>query len=210
MARNLDPKCKQCRRLSEKLFLKGERCFSPKCAMVKRNYPPGMHGPKGTQRLSSFGKQFKEKQKTVKAYRLLEKQFTIYYQKAKQMKGDSGENLIRLLEMRLDNVIYRLGLASSRDSARQLIGHGHIQVNGKKVDIPSYQVRVGEIINAESKYAARKPFQEAIKKINKKNIPAWLTYIDEGEAKAKVTAPASIADLRESVDAAMIVEYYSR
>jgi small subunit ribosomal protein S4 len=210
MARNLDPKCKQCRRLGEKLFLKGERCFSPKCAMVKRNYPPGAHGPKGSQRLSAFARQFREKQKTVKSYRLLEKQFIIYYAKAKQMAGDSGENLMRLLEMRLDNVVYRLKMAASRDAARQLIRHGHIQVNGKKVDIPSYQVKVQDTIAVASAYASKKPWQEAMKKINKKDIPSWLTYLDEKTATAKITALATIKDLKESVDAATIVEYYSR
>lgn len=210
MARNLDPKCKQCRRLGEKLFLKGERCFTPKCAMVKRNYPPGMHGPKGSSRISPFGQQLKEKQKAIKSYRLLEKAFGNYFRKAKQMKGDTGENLVRLLEIRLDNVLYTLGLASSRDAARQIINHGHVLVNNKKVDIPSFQVKVNDLLGIRPSYLANKNFEETLKKINKKNIPTWLALIDEKNVQAKVLSLPTSADIKQGINASMIVEYYSR
>lgn len=210
MARNLDPKCKQCRRLSEKLFLKGERCFTPKCAMIKRNYPPGMHGPKGSKRVSQFGQQLMEKQKTIKSYRLLETAFSNYFAKAKQMKGDTGENLIRLLELRLDNVIYKLGLASSRDAARQIISHGEVLVNNKKVDIPSFQVKANDQISIKDSFLQRKNFQETLKKINTNNLPAWLAFTDEKNAQAKILALPTSVDVKQGINASMIVEYYSR
>lgn len=210
MGRNLDPKCKQCRRAGEKLFLKGERCFTSKCAMVKRNYPPGIHGPKGTSRLSEYGKQLKEKQKLIKTYRLQEKQFSNYFRKAKQMKGQTGENLMRLLEVRLDNIIYRLGLVKSRDKARQIVNHGHVIVNDNKVDIPSYQIKVGEIIQIRDKSLQKKSFKEIIKKINKKDLPSWLSYLDEKQIKAKMIKLPPIEEITTGIDTAMIVEFYSR
>ena len=147
MGRDLDPKCKQCRRLGEKLMLKGERCFSSRCAMVKRNYPPGFHGVKGSKhRHSDYSLQLAEKQKAKKQYHLLEKQFKLTFEKASKQPDNTGENLLRLLEMRLDNAVYRLGFASSRSQARQLVNHGHIQVNNRKVNIPSCQIKVGDII----------------------------------------------------------------
>jgi len=210
MARNLDPKCKQCRRVGEKLFLKGERCFSSKCAMVKSNYPPGAHGPKGTSRLSEFGLQLREKQKLIKTYRLLEKQFRNYFVKAKKMKGQTGENLLRLLEIRLDNAIYRLGLVKSRDKARQIINHGHVVVNDKKVDIPSYQLKVGDTISIKPVSLQKKFFKEIIKKVNKKELPSWLSYLDEKKLKVKVTSLPTQDEMSTGIDTAMIVEFYSR
>jgi len=150
MGRNLDAKCKQCRRIGEKLFLKGERCDSPKCAMVKRNYPPGFHGQKGKKRQSDYGLQLAEKQKAKKQYNLLEKQFKLTFSKAQKQTGDAGENLLKLLETRLDNVVFRLGIATSRTQARQFVGHGHIRVNDKKVDIPSFQVKQGDVVRVKS------------------------------------------------------------
>ena len=132
MGRNIDNKCKQCRRVGEKLFLKGERCFSPKCAMVKRNYVPGFHGPKGRKRLSDYGTQLAEKQKAKKYYGLSEKQFHLTFDKAFKKQGDAGKNFLKALESRLDNVIFRLGFAKSRAQARQLVNHGHFTVNEKK------------------------------------------------------------------------------
>lgn len=210
MARNLDPKCKQCRRLGEKLFLKGDRCFSPKCAIVKRNYPPGMHGPKGTQRLSEYGQQLKEKQKALKVYRLMERQLHGYYLKAKQMKGDTGESFMRLLESRLDNVVYRLGLLSSRDAARQAVSHGAIIVDGKKVDIPSYQVKVGQSVSIKPEQLEREGFKEVIKKINAKDLPAWLAFTDDKKLQAQIVGVPQGEELKQNIDAAMVVEYYSR
>jgi len=211
MARNIDPKCKQCRRVNEKLFLKGERCFSSKCAMVKRNYPPGHHGSKGSQRLSEYGTQLREKQKALKSYRLLEKQFHNYFVKAKNTKeGTTGNNLLILLESRLDNVIFRLGMVKSRDRARQIVNHGHILVNGRKIDIPSYQVKVNDELSVKSSTMSKKSYQEMAKKINKKEIPSWLSYIDEKQLKAKVLSVPKKDDLPDGFDMASIVEFYSR
>jgi small subunit ribosomal protein S4 len=210
MARNLDPKCKQCRRLGEKLFLKGERCFSPKCAMVKRNYPPGQHGPKGTQRISQFGLQLREKQKAVKNYRILENQFSRYFKSAKRLKGDTGENLIKLLEMRLDNIIFRLKFASSRDMARQLVNHGNVRVNNKKVDVPSHTLKVNDTISIDERYSKTSHFQETLKKITTKDIPKWLMFTDEQKGIAKVVSEPASVDTKQNVDPSLIVEYYSR
>lgn len=210
MGRNLDPKCKQCRRVGEKLFLKGERCFTSKCSMIKRNYPPGVHGPKGTKRLSEYGRQLKEKQKLIKTYRLQEKQFSNYFKKAKKMTGQTGENLLKLLEMRLDNILYQLKIFKSRDKARQIINHGHLIVNNKKVDIPSYQIKIGDIINIKPKSLENKFFKEILKKINKKELPSWLAYINEKELKIKVTNLPTQEEISTGIDVAMIVEYYSR
>jgi len=210
MGRNLDPKCKQCRRLGEKLFLKGERCFTSKCAMVKRNYPPGIHGPKRAPRLSEYGKQLKEKQKLIRTYRLQEKQFSNYFRKAKLMKGQTGDNLMQLLETRLDNIIYRLGLVKSRDQARQIVNHGHVMVNEKVVDIPSYKIKVGDTVQIKAKSLQKKFFKEIIKKINKKDLPSWLSYLDEKQIKAKIIMLPPFEEITTGIDIAMIVEFYSR
>lgn len=211
MARNLNPKCKQCRRVGEKLFLKGERCFSSKCAMIKRNYAPGHHGVKRAQRLSEFGQQLKEKQKVLKSYRLLEKQFSNYFLKAKNTKeGTTGDNLLIILESRLDNTIFKLGLVKSRDRARQMVNHGHILINGRKVDIPSYQIKINDEISVKTSLLTRKSYQEIIKKINKKDIPSWLSYINEKELKAKVLSLPTKDNLPSEFDMSAVVEYYSK
>ncbi|MFA6098465.1 MAG: 30S ribosomal protein S4 [Patescibacteria group bacterium] len=210
MAKNLNSKCKQCRRIGEKLFLKGERCFTPKCAMIKRNYPPGMHGVKGSSRLSEYGMQLREKQRAAKTYHILEKQFSNYYKKAKQLKGETSDNFLRLLELRLDNVIYRLGLTKSRSIASQLISHGHIFVNGKKLDISSYQTRVGDIITLKPLSKKKVFFEELVKKINKKDLPKWLIYVDDKELQAKVISQPAKEDLPGDINAPIIIEYYSR
>src|SRR5919198_3334457 len=145
MARDTGPQCKQCRREGQKLFLKGERCLTEKCGVERRSYPPGEHG-RGRVRQSEYRQQLREKQKARRYYQLLEKQFRGYYQKASRQPGVTGENLLRLLEQRLDNVLVRLGFAASRRQARQLVGHGHWLVNGRRVDIASYQVREGDVI----------------------------------------------------------------
>src|SRR5438045_180322 len=145
MARDTSPQCKQCRREGQKLFLKGQRCFTDKCGVERRSYPPGEHG-RGRMRQSEYRQQLREKQKTRRYYQVLEKQFRSYYDKASRQPGVTGENLLRLLESRLDNVLVRLGFAASRRQARQFVRHGHWTVNGRRVDIPSYQVREGEVI----------------------------------------------------------------
>lgn len=210
MARNIDSKCKQCRREGTKLFLKGDRCTSPSCALLKRNYVPGMHGPtqKGS-RLSSYGKQLREKQKAKKTYRLLEKQFRSYYDKAVQKSGDTAENFTQLLETRLDNVVYRLGLAVSRDLARQLIGHGHILVNDKKVTIPSYQVKVGQTVSFK-KISADKPFiKDRLGKFKKTQAPAWLN-LDAEKLCGQVVALPKKEDVASPFELTLIIESYSR
>jgi len=146
LARNLDPKCRQCRREGEKLFLKGEKCFTDKCAIEKRNFPPGQHGQRRNQRLSDYGVQLREKQKLRRIYGVLEAQFRSYYAEADRQKGITGENLLQLLECRLDNVAYRMGIGASRTEARQIVRHNSILVTGKRVNIPSYQVKPGDTI----------------------------------------------------------------
>lgn len=210
MARNLEAKCKQCRRAGEKLFLKGERCFSAKCAIVKRNYPPGAHGAKGKRRPTDYGLQLAEKQKAKKIYSLLEKQFKITFEKAKNKKGNAGENFIRLLEMRLDNVVYRLGLATSHDWARQLISHGHIMVNGKKVTIPSCQLKGGDIIKIKEGSKKSKQFIRLEAAFKNAKIPGWLN-LDVKELTAKVLHAPTSDDLKIiNFNPQIIVEFYSR
>jgi len=147
LARNLDPKCRQCRREGEKLFLKGEKCFTDKCAIEKRNYPPGQHGQRRASRLSDYGVQLREKQKLRRMYGVLEKQFRGYYAEADRRKGITGENLLQLLESRLDNVVYKMGLGASRTESRQIVKHNAILVNGKRVNIPSFQVSPGDEVS---------------------------------------------------------------
>ena len=151
MARYIGPVCRLCRREGVKLFLKGERCYTPKCALEKKNYAPGQHGQQQRRKLSNYGVQLREKQKLRRIYGLNEQQFLNYFTKAASQKGATGENFLVLLERRLDNVIFRLGLASSRSAARQIVRHGHVTVDGQKVNIPSYQVRVGQVVSLKDK-----------------------------------------------------------
>ena len=210
MARDLSPKCRQCRREGSKLFLKGEKCFASSCPMIKRNYPPGVHGPsKKISRLSGYGKQLREKQAAKRSYRLLEKQFRNYYIKASQKAGDTSENFIQLLEIRLDNIVYRLGLADSRDSARQLITHGHFTVNDKKVSIPSYQVKVGQIIGYNKKSLESPTIKERLSKLAKVQVPGWLSLEPE-EAKGQMVSVPKKDELNLPFDLTLIIEYYSR
>ncbi len=209
MARNLDPKCKQCRRVGEKLFLKGERCFTPKCPIVKRNYPPGQHGVKGKSRLSGYGIQLQEKQKVKRMYRLLENQFANYFQKASQKKGNTGELFLRSLEQRLDNVVFRLGLASSRDLARQLVGHGHITVDGERVTIPSYRARLGQVVAVAPTSADANVFAAIKKGSVQQRVPGWLTF-EPKKLEGKIAREPSEQELNQGIQVQLIVEYYSR
>lgn len=212
MGKNLDPKCKQCRRIGEKLMLKGERCFSPKCAMVKKSYIPGFHGPKSRRmmRKSDYGVQLNEKQKARKQYGLLEKQFKLTFDKASKKSGDTGENLLKLLEQRLDNVIFRLGFASSRSEARQLINHGHFEINNKKVNIPSYQVKAGDEIEIRKKSKTQgKKFKNLAEMIKKVEVPGWLN-LDKKELSAKVLHEPRGKDIVFNINTQMIVEFYSK
>ncbi|MBI4812138.1 30S ribosomal protein S4 [Candidatus Falkowbacteria bacterium] len=212
MGRNLDPKCKQCRRAGEKLFLKGERCYSPKCAIVKRNYPPGVHGVKGGQRKSDYGLQLQEKQKVKKQYNLLEKQFKLTFTRAEKQPGNVGENFFKLLETRLDNAVYRAGFAKSREQARQLISHGHFTINNKKVNIPSYQLKIGDIVKIKESGKRSKHFRDLIEsfKLRKIEAPGWLS-VDIKELAVKVSYSPNQKDIKNiNINPQMIVEFYSR
>lgn len=211
MGKNLDPKCKQCRRVGEKLMLKGERCNSPKCAMVKRNYPPGIHGPRvgRRQKISEYGMQLTEKQKARKQYTLMERQFRLIFEKAQKGSGDTGTNLLVLLETRLDNAVYRAGFASSRHQARQLVNHGHFLVNDKKVNIPSYQVKEGEVIKIKDKAKRSKHFKNIKEKLKQVETPGWLS-LDPEEAAVKVLHEPKEEDLEKTnLNTQMIIEHYS-
>ena len=174
MARNLDPKCKQCRREGEKLFLKGEKCFTDKCGIEKRSYPPGQHGQRRGGRLSDYGVQLREKQKLRKIYGILEKQFRSYYAEADRLKGVTGENLLQLLESRLDNVVYRMGIGVSRSESRQLVRHNSITVNGNRVNIPSYQVKPGDQVAVAEASKNQLRVKAASEAAEERGFPEWV------------------------------------
>ncbi|GAA0177901.1 30S ribosomal protein S4 [Clostridium sediminicola] len=206
MARYTGPVCRLCRREGMKLFLKGDRCYTDKCAYSKRSYAPGEHG-QSRKKMSNYGIQLREKQKARRVYGILEKQFRKYYDKADHMKGITGENLLMLLEMRLDNVVYRLGFGASRTEARQLVTHGHFTVNGKKVDIPSYKVSVNDVISVREKSRSFEKFKVFAE--NPKTLPAWL----QGEVanfEGTVVAQPQRSDIDVPVNETLIVELYSK
>jgi small subunit ribosomal protein S4 len=206
MARDTGPQCKQCRREGMKLFLKGERCLTDKCAVERRPYPPGEHG-RGRVRQSEYRQQLREKQRARRYYQLLERQFRNYYQKASRQPGVTGENLLRLLERRLDNVLVRLGFAASRRQARQLIGHGHFQVNGRRVDIPSYQVRPGEVISVKEGSRGAAVIRDATELTA--TVPPWL-QADHDSLTAKVLRLPERDEISAPVQEQLIVELYSK
>jgi len=206
MARDLDPKCKQCRREGIKLFLKGERCLTEKCAIERRSYPPGEHG-RGRIKQSEYLLQLREKQKARRFYGILEKQFRIYYDKAARQSGITGEVLLRMLERRLDNVVYRLGFAASRAQARQIIRHGHFHVNGRRVNIPSYQVRVGDIVALRQGSPVEQVVRDATDLTA--SVPAWL-QADHDNLAAKVLKFPERAEIDAPVQEQLIVELYSK
>lgn len=207
MARYTGPSCRLCRREGEKLYLKGDRCYTDKCAVGKRNFAPGQHGT-SRKKLSNYGLQLREKQKAKRFYGLLESQFRKYFEMADRKKGITGENLLSILESRLDNVVYRMGLATSRKEARQLVTHGHFTINGKKVDIPSYLVSVGEVIAVKEKSRASNKFK-AIAEGFKGNAPQWLT-VDAEKLEGKVVAVPSRDDIDLPIAENLIVELYSK
>jgi small subunit ribosomal protein S4 len=206
MARDTSPQCKQCRREGQKLFLKGERCFTDKCGVERRSYPPGEHG-RGRMRQSEYRVQLREKQKTRRYYQVLEKQFRSYYDKASRQEGVTGENLLRLLESRLDNVLVRLGFAASRRQARQLVRHGHWMVNARRVDIPSYQVRPEDIISIKPSSAAKDTVRQATELVS--TVPAWL-QADHDSLTAKVLRYPERSEISAPVQEQLIVELYSK
>ena len=209
MARNTDPKCRQCRREGEKLFLKGEKCFTDKCAIEKRNYPPGQHGQKRGTRLSDYGVQLREKQKIRRIYGVLESQFRDYYAEADRRKGVTGENLLQLLECRLDNVTYRMGLGSSRTEARQIVRHNSILVNGKRVNIPSYQVKPGDVIEVAERAKQQLRVKGAIEAAEQRGFPEWLE-VDVKGLKGTFKAKPQRDELPSTINENLVVELYSK
>ncbi|HEY0142057.1 MAG TPA: 30S ribosomal protein S4 [Thermoanaerobaculia bacterium] len=208
MARYSDPVCRLCRREGMKLFLKGDRCFKDKCAIERRNYAPGQHGRRRSKVLG-YGVQLREKQKVKRIYGLLEKQFRLYFQRAERKTGITGENLLRQLELRLDNVVYSLGFAASRPQARQLVRHGHIEVNGKKINVPSYQARKGDTIQVREKSRKNDQIRQAVETAAGRGVPAWLQL--EPEAfRGTVTDLPKREDIRLPIQEQLIVELYSK
>ena len=208
MARYTGAVCRLCRREGQKLFLKGQRCYSDKCSIGRRAYAPGQHG-QGRKKLSEYGLQLREKQKVKRFYGVLESQFAKYFEMANKKKGVTGENLLQILESRLDNVIYRLGFGMSRAESRQLVMHGHFEVNGHKVDIPSYLVKEGDVITLKET-SRNLPKIKAILEANEgKNIPKWLD-LDAKTMQAKVVTLSSREDIDVDIKEHLIVELYSK
>ncbi len=208
MARYTDASCKLCRREGQKLFLKGERCYTNKCAVGRRPYAPGQHGQQ-KKKLSEYGIQLREKQKAKRFYGILESQFRKYFEMANRKKGITGENLLQLLESRLDNVVYRLGFGSTRAEARQLVTHGHFEINGKRLNIPSYIVKVGDTINVSEKGKKSVRFKEILDITGSKVVPKWLE-VDQENLKGKVVALPAREDIDLNVQEHLIVELYSK
>ena len=204
MARYTDASCRLCRREGEKLFLKGQRCYTGKCAIARRSFAPGQHG-QSRKKVSEYGTQLREKQKTKRFYGVLEKQFRKTYERAEHMRGKTGENLLQLLETRMDNIVYRMGFAQSRSEARQLVTHGHFTVNGRKMNIPSATLRVGDVVEVRETSRKSVKFQE----IEKRNLPAWLTFDPEALKGTVVQIPAR-EDVDIEVNETLIVELYSK
>ncbi len=214
MGRYTGPVCRLCRREGMKLYLKGERCLGPKCPIVKRqpnrNYPPGQHGHKRTRRPSEYALQLREKQRLKRLYGILERQFRRHFEEAERRPGLTGENLLQILERRLDNVVYRLGFADSRRQARQLVTHGHFLVNGRKTDIPSYLVRPGDIIAVRPQSREREYFKVVQETAQSKPVPAWLTRDLETMSGRVVSLPAADQIDIPAINTQLVVEYYSR
>jgi small subunit ribosomal protein S4 len=212
MARYIGPVCKLCRREGEKLFLKGQRCFTPKCAFERRSYPPGEHGRDSQfrrRRVSDYSRQLREKQKTRRIYGVTERQFRRYYRTAVQQRGLTGVNLLRMLERRLDNVVYRLGMAESRQQARLLVTHGHFNVNGRRTDIPSMLVETGDLIEVREGSQKRPYFKEVGDVAEAKTVPVWLER-DLKDLSGKISKMPERADIDANLNEQLIVEYYSR
>jgi small subunit ribosomal protein S4 len=210
LARYRDAKCRLCRREGSKLFLKGDRCFRDSCAVEKRNFPPGQHGHDHRPKIVGYGVQLREKQKVKRIYRVLENQFANYFAKAEKGKGITGEALLLSLERRLDNVVCRLGFAPSRDQARQLVSHGHILVNGKRVDIPSAQIKAGDTITLRERTRKNQQVLDSIGTVGGRGgIPTWLQLDAEG-LKGTVVALPKRDDVQMPIDEQLIVELYSK
>jgi len=208
LARYTGPVCRQCRRETIKLFLKGDRCFTEKCAVERRTYAPGQHG-QSRAKISDYGVQLREKQKVRRIYGILEKQFRGYYVRAARMKGVTGENLLQLLERRLDNVTFRLGFGASRRESRMMVTHGHFLVNGRAVNVPSFIVKPNDVIELREKSKGLPRFQELAGAMDRKGLPGWLE-LDKPNMKAKVTQLPSREDIALPINESLIVELYSK
>jgi small subunit ribosomal protein S4 len=208
VARNTGPLCKQCRREGIKLFLKGERCFSDKCAFDRRPYAPGQHGQR-RGKASEYARHLREKQKVRRIYGILEKQFSLYFEKADQTKGVTGENLISLLERRIDNVVFRMGFANTRRAGRQLVRHNHVLVNGKRVNIPSYLIKAGDEVSVRERSRKISTIQEALEARERHGWSTWLE-VDPKAFKGTFKEVPSLEELQLPVEPQLIVEFYSR
>jgi small subunit ribosomal protein S4 len=209
VARNLDPKCRQCRREGEKLFLKGEKCFTDKCSIERRAYAPGQHGQKSGQRLSGYGQQLREKQKIRRIYGVLERQFRKVFAVAEGRKGQTGENLLQLLEGRLDTVAYRMGFGASRSEARQVVRHNGILVNGQRVNIPSYSVRPGDTVQLSEGAKIHLRTKAAMEAAESRGFPEWIE-VDVKAAKGVFKSYPARQELPPSINEGLVVELYSR
>jgi small subunit ribosomal protein S4 len=192
-----------------KLFLKGERCYTEKCAIEKRNFPPGQHGKTRKAKLAGYGVQLREKQKVKRIYGVLEDQFRRYFETAERQRGITGETLLQLLERRLDNVAYRMGLATSRPQARQLVRHGHLQVNGRKVDIPSYSIRVGDVVSVRASSQKDVGVQHALEEVKGRGVPEWLSF-DAEKMSGRIVSLPTREQINLPVQEQLIVELYSK
>ncbi len=211
MARYIGSVCRLCRREGMKLFLKGDRCFTEKCAIEKRNYAPGQHGKGGRvkSKLQGYGLQLREKQKTKRLYGMLEGQFALTFDRASQEKGVVGETLLSKLERRLDNVVYRLGFGSSRAQARQLVRHGHVRINEKKLNVPSFQVRVGDLVSLAPRASKNALVQASVEAVKSRGVPKWLE-LDSANTKGKVLSLPARDDVNFPIQEQLIVELYSK
>jgi len=209
VARNLDAKCRQCRREGDKLFLKGEKCFTDKCSIERRSYAPGQHGQKSGQRLSGYGQQLREKQKIRRIYGVLERQFRKTFAAAEQKKGQTGENLLQLLESRLDSIAFRMGFGASRAEARQLVRHNGILINGKRVNIPSYGVRPGDVVQLTDTARGQLRTKAALEAADSRGFPEWLE-VNAKEGRGVFKAFPAREELPSSLNEGLVVELYSR
>ena len=209
MARYIGPVCRLCRREDMKLFLKGDRCYTDKCGYERRAYAPGQHGQNRRRKASDYGEQLREKQKVKRMYGIAERQFRGYYYRASRMKGVTGENLLLLLERRFDNIVYRLGFASDHAEARQLVRHGHFQINGAHVDIPSYLVRVGDTITVREKSKKIVRLGDSLAAVDRRGVPQWLE-IDKDNFRGKIKSFPAREDFTMPIREQLIVELYSK
>ena len=209
MARYIGPVCRLCRREGMKLFLKGERCYTDKCAIEKRNFAPGQHGKTRKAKLAGYGIQLREKQKVKRIYGVLEDQFRGYFETAERTRGITGVTLLQLLERRLDNVVYRLGLSTSRSQARQLVRHGHFLINGKKVDIPSYSLKQGDVVTVLGRSQKNTTIEHAMQEVKGRGIPEWLSF-DATSISGRVVSMPTREQINLPVQEQLIVELYSK